>query len=70
MKIDEAKKKTHWHEGYKHQKIDSVKNILPKFIKEFESFSSIINKQKISVVNLNQDSALNCFPKDDIRNIL
>jgi len=70
LKVDSVSKKTHWHDGYAHQKFESVQNILPKFIKEFSSFSSIINKQGISVVNLNPDSALTCFPTEVIQNVL
>jgi len=70
MKIDHKKKKMHWHDGYSHQRFGSLEKTLPKFMKTFERFSSIIRKQGISVVNLNPDSALNCFPKEEISNIL
>jgi len=70
MKIDHKKKKMHWHEGYSHQRFGSLEKSLPKFMETFQRFSSIIQKQGISVVNLNTDSALTCFPKDEIRNIL
>ena len=49
---------------------DALKNILPKFIKDFTSLSSIIQKRGISVVNLNLDSNWKFFPREDIRSIL
>lgn len=70
LKIDEKRKKTHWHEGYSYQSIDNVKKVLLKFKEEFENFSLNIKELGISVINLNPDSALNCFPKKDIREIL
>jgi hypothetical protein len=70
MSIDRERKKTHWHDGYNHQKIETWDNILPKFIEEFTHSAGSILAQGISVINLNKNSALNCFPKADIRDIL
>jgi hypothetical protein len=70
MKVDHVKKKTHFHDGYSHQRFEQLESVLPKFAKDFTSFAGVIYEQGIKVVNLNMDSALNCFPKEDIRNIL
>ena len=65
-----GKIKTHFHEGYKFQSKSSFQSKLNKFRMCFEEFSSVITKQNISVVNLNLDSALECFPKNSIENFL
>jgi len=70
MKIDRARKKTHFHDGYAHQRVEQLEKVLPKFAKDFISFAGTIQEQGISVINLNMDSNLRCFPKEDIRNIL
>jgi len=70
MKVDKERKRTHFHDGYSHQRIEKLENVLPKFAEEFVRFSDVIREHGISVVNLNMDSALDCFPKENIRNIL
>jgi len=70
LKVDEKRKRTHFHEGYKNQRIENVIKVLKDFKKEFESFASSIKELGISVINLNPDSSLDCFPKKDIREIL
>jgi len=70
MKVDEKKKKTHWHSGYPHQAIENVARVLRSFKQEFEEFAPSIQKLGISIVNLNPDSALDCFPKKDIREVI
>jgi hypothetical protein len=62
--------KTHWHKGYPNQNLKDCKIRLEKFNNEMEEFSEIIKKQNIKVVNLNKNSALECFPKDHIKNIM
>lgn len=69
MKVDLKNRKTHWHEGYKHQQIENLVRILNQFKLEFESFADSIKKLGIEVTNLNPNSALECFPKKDIREI-
>jgi len=70
MKVDRQKRRTHWHDGYVNQRFEALEAVLPKFAKEFSTFADTIQKQGIEVVNLNPDSALECFPKEDIRNIV
>lgn len=69
MKIVDGK--THWHEGYPNQ--DSVKiftSKLDKYNRRFEEYAPRIEEAGISVINLSHNSALECFDKDDISNIL
>jgi len=70
MKISKDRKRTHFHDGYSHQRAEQLEKALVKFAKEFIRFSGVIHEQGITVVNLNPDSALNCFPKKDIRDVL
>lgn len=70
MKVDMKKKRTHCHSGYKHQQIENLSKILKKFKIEFESFAGTIEKLGIKVINLNPNSALECFPKQDIKSII
>jgi hypothetical protein len=70
LKVDEKRKKTHWHEGYKKQKIENLVKVLKAFKKEFEHFAEAIRELGVEVVNLNPDSALECFPKKDIREVI
>jgi len=70
LKVDEKRKRTHHHSGYSHQKIENVKKVLKDFKREFENIALAIQKLGISVINLNPDSATDCFIKKDIREIL
>lgn len=72
LKIQKKSKEivTHWHGGYSLKKNSSFQNKLDKFKKCFDDFAPTIAQQGISVVNLNLDSALTCFPKDSIENFL
>jgi len=62
LKVDNQAKKTHWHSGYIHQRFDTMQSKLDKFKMPFNEFSEAIVQQGIEVINLNPDSALNCFP--------
>lgn len=62
--------KTHWHDGYGLGRVESFQSKLDKFRMCFEEFAPTIAKQGIKVVNLNPTSALECFPKEDIRTFL
>jgi len=66
----ENKIETHWHSGYGNEKKETYQKKLDKFKECFTSYASAIAEQGISVVNLNLDSALNCFPKDTLDNFL
>jgi hypothetical protein len=70
MKVDEKKGKTHFHSGYKNQKIEHVATVLQSFKKDFELFAPVFPKVGIEVINLNPDSELNCFLKKDAREVL
>jgi len=64
------KKETHWHEGYGFGRGRSFQSKLDKFKLCFEEFAPIMSKEGIMVINLNLDSALECFPKKDIKTFL
>jgi len=52
--------KTHWHEGHPHpQSASKVKG----FIQHFERVAPVLKAKRIRVVNLNPESALECFEK-------
>lgn len=57
---------THWHEGYSFQSKKAYQSKLNKFAMCFDEFASTIAKLGIEVVNLNSDSALTCFPMEDM----
>jgi hypothetical protein len=66
--------KFHYHSGY--QKIRTKKDIkeaihtLGVFKKAFEYISDELMRRRVSVVNLNQESALRCFPFSTIDEVL
>ena len=64
------KERTHCHDGYPNQDFRKFVKRLEKFRVEFEEFAPIIEKEGIKVVNLSKNSALECFSKDSIENIL
>ena len=72
LKVQKTQKgiETHFHGGYGLGREKSFQSKLDKFKMCFEEFSPTIAQQKIIVVNLNPDSALECFPKEDIRTFL
>ena len=72
LKVQKKQKgiETHWHGGYGLGRSESFQSKLDKFRMCFEEFAPTIAQQKISVVNLNPTSALECFPKEDIRTFL
>jgi len=55
--------KTHWHDGHPKQPPDHVPG---SFKEHFTTAAEILKTNEISVINLNPDSALNCFPKMEI----
>lgn len=63
--------KTHWHGGYPFgSNPEHFQRKLDKFRMCFEEFASPIAQQGITVVNLNSDSALECFQKEDLKTFL
>lgn len=72
MKVQKIAKKieTHWHGGYGFGRAESFQSKLDKFKTCFEEFVLAIRKQGISVVNLNPTSALDCFPREDLKTFL
>jgi len=70
MKVDNVMKRTHWHEGYSHQRFDTMQSKLDKFKIPFEELAPAIEEAGIEVVNLNKNSGLHCFPKDSLENFL
>jgi len=66
MKLDG--KKTHWHDGHK-------KPMKPGVLENYKTYfnhaaNEIKRKTDIEVINLNPDSALDCFPKKDYREVM
>lgn len=57
-----------WHDGYPHRKQSEA--IYPDFIDQFREVAPEIKRKKIDVINLNPDSALDCFPKANPGSIL
>lgn len=76
LKIQERGRKkfkiirTHWHGGYDNEKKNEFQEKLNKFKTCFDDFAGVIAEQGIEVVNLNLNSALECFPKDSLDNFL
>lgn len=68
--------KTHWHTGYRKSNvsvdyyIDKVGRVLDDFKKKFEIIAPLIELAGVKVVNLNNDSALQCFKKITIQEFL
>jgi len=66
MKIKD--KKTHWHDGHKRPMKPTVLESYKKYFKH--AANEIKKKTKIKVINLNPDSALNCFPRKHYKEVL
>jgi hypothetical protein len=62
--------RTHWHEGYPGQNKERMARVLPNFAKLFEEFAPHLSGQGIKIFNLNPDSALECFPKMLVSDVL
>lgn len=70
MKIDKEHDKTHWHDGYDFGCNSSFHEKLDNFIDCFNEIADAISDHNIKVFNLNPDSKLTCFPKNDIDSFL
>jgi len=62
--------KTHWHSGYATQPANKLAIRLSKQCKMFAKFASDLERNGIKVVNLGPDSAMDCFPKDTLENVI
>lgn len=62
--------RTHWHEGYQGQKLECQNQKLHSFLTPFILLSSAIKRHGTIVINLNPESALPCFHKKTIDEIL
>jgi len=62
--------RTHWHDGYPKQSYVRADRKLARFAKEFDDFAPKLAELEIEVVNLGEDSKLECFRKQFIGDIL
>jgi len=60
--------RTHWHDGHKRKMKPSVLDGYKKYLSQ--AANEIKKRTKVEVFNLNLDSALDCFPKIDYKEIL
>lgn len=68
---EKSKIKTHWHKGYDFgSNPEFFQRKLDKFRLCFEEFAEAIVQHDVKVVNLNLDSALECFPKENMETFL
>jgi len=64
MRVDKKNSRTHFHDGYKGQKLKSMQKKLDGFAKSFEEFVPYFNLlPEVEIYNLCEDSKLTCFPK-------
>lgn len=63
-------KDTHFHKGYPNQSIDTQQRHLNNFKRTFEFFAPKIKEAGVTVINLTPDSALTCFDKMNIEEVL
>lgn len=61
---------THWHCGYPGQTKSVLDTRFRRFKQEFEEFAPILKENNIRVVNLFQDSELECFDKEWLHNVV
>lgn len=58
--------RTHWHDGYDGQSVETQREKLPKFVAPFVRVAPALHSVGVRVINLSAASALPCFPKKDI----
>ena len=61
---------THWHNGYPGQNSFDQNKKNESFRLLFEEFAPVLEKIGFKIINLNKDSALNCFEFGDINEVL
>lgn len=59
--------KTHWHDGYSKQNVETLARNLEDFRSKIDEFAPFILELGINVVNLSSDSNLRNFPFSDIK---
>lgn len=62
--------RTHWHDGYTYQTADSLAQKLEGFRRCVDEWAGGLAENKIQVVNLSPDSALQNYPRMDIQTFL
>jgi hypothetical protein len=67
-KVDDAKKKTHWHSGYKKRPMHAA--AFKSFRQDFERLDRFIRRLSIKVINLNPNSGVRCFPFSTIDEVI
>ncbi len=55
--------RTHFHNGYSGQNLDAFRRRLVRFAAQFAEFAPRIKQMGIEVINLDPNSAMDCFPK-------
>lgn len=63
-------KETHFHKGYPNQTIDTQQRHLNNFKRTFDFFAPKIKEAGITVINITPESALTCFDKMNIEEVL
>lgn len=58
---------THWHSAYK---IQTPKNSFARFLKKFPDIAADAKRHKIEILNVSPNSALECFPKVSLKEVL
>lgn len=66
----QCKTATHWHEGYPGQTLDGQRKKNQQFLDQINEFAPWLKGMNIDVINLNPNSALECFPKKTIDEVL
>lgn len=62
--------RTHWHEGYSGQTIENQSKNMNKFKLPFNAHAKEFQARGVSVINLNPDSALDCFEKLPVSSVI
>lgn len=64
------KNQTHWHNGYKDQRVESLERNLVNFRKCVEEWAEPLKQMGIQAVNLSNHSALQQYPQMSLENFL
>jgi hypothetical protein len=65
-----VEQKTHWHNGYPNQVIAHQKRACDGFIELFKLVAPTIDLMGFKVFNLFRDSSMNCFPFEDLEEVI
>lgn len=66
----QAVSQSHWHNGYPNRNIEEFNIKLQEYKQEIEQLAPLWNATGNVIMNLNTESALNCFTKGDLETIL